>query len=149
MRRPLIAAVLIATLGSAAIAADPGLPMTPREAVFGAADAAPQGVAGVFRLSIKATGHQDGHVYLNSEADYRDQRNLSIDLCPVALPGLIKKFGSDPERFFLGKDIDVRGVAERVKIIFLAYGVPTEKYYYQTHVVVCSADQITLVQPQS
>ena len=119
--------------------------MTPREAVFKAADAAPAGITGRFRLTIQATGHQDGHVCLNSETDYRDQRNLSVDLCPVSLASVKAKFAADPEAFFVGKEIEVRGMAHRVKITFLAYGKPTDRYYYQTHVFVCSADQIALV----
>ena len=122
-------------------------PMTPREAVFKAADAAPAGITGRFRLTIQATGHQDGHVYLNSETDYRDQRNLSVDLCPVSLASVKAKFAADPEAFFVGKEIEVRGMAHRVKITFLSDGKPTDRYYYQTHVFVCSADQISLVGP--
>jgi hypothetical protein len=130
---------------AAAPAAPP--PMTPREAIFKAADAAPAGITGRFRMTIQAAGHQDGHVYLNSETDYRDQRNLSVDLCPVSLASVKAKFAADPEAFFVGKEIEVRGMAHRVKITFLSDGKPTDRYYYQTHVFVCSADQISLVGP--
>ena len=122
-------------------------PMTPREAGFKAADAAPAGITGRFRLTIQATGHQDGHIYLNSKTDYCDQRNLSVDLCPVSLASVKAKFAADPEAFFVGKEIEVRGMAHRVKITFLSDGKPTDRYYYQTHVFVCSADQISLVGP--
>jgi hypothetical protein len=150
LARYLTISALALSLGlSVAFAADAPTPqpLTPREAIFKAADAAPAGVAGRFRLTIQATGHQDGHVYLNSETDYRDQRNLSIDLCPVSLASMKDKFAADPETFFVGKTIEVRGVAHRVKITFLSDGKPTDRYYYQTHVRVCSADQISLVGP--
>ena len=125
----------------------PALPMTARDAVFKAADAAPAGIAGRFRVTIQAAGHQDGHVYLNTEMDYRDQRNLSVDICPEALDGMKAKFGDNLEGAFIGKEIEVKGIAHRVKITFLADGKPTDKYYYQTHVLVCSANQVALVSP--
>lgn len=127
----------------------PAAPMTARDAVFKAADAAPAGITGRFRMTIQAAGHQDGHVYLNTELDYRDQRNLSVDLCPMALDSMKAKFGDDLEHEFLGKEIEVRGMAHRVKITFLADGQPTDKYYYQTHLFVCSANQVALVSPAS
>lgn len=123
--------------------------MTARDAVLKAADAAPAGVAGRFRVTIQAAGHQDGHVYLNTELDYRDQRNLSVDVCPVALDSMKAKFGDDLEAEFIGKEIEVKGMAQRVKITFFADGKPTDKYYYQTHLFVCSANQVALVGPAS
>lgn len=116
----------------------------PEEAIQSAAAAAPRGVLGVFELRVKATGRQDGNVYLNSEGDYRDQRNLTIELRPSALGVLRAAYGADPDDYLIGKQIQVRGTARRIRIDFLAGGTPTGKYYYQTHVVVSDAGQIVV-----
>jgi hypothetical protein len=101
-------------------------------------------VPGAFALHVQAAGRANGNVYLNSELDYRDQRNLSIALQPLAIADLEKRFGQPPDQFFIGKDIVVGGAARRVKIFFVADGSPTDKYYYQTHVVVYDANQIRI-----
>ena len=123
--------------------------MTAREAVLKAADAAPAGIEGRFRVTIQSAGAQNGHVYLDSERDYRDQRNLAVDLCPESLKSMKAKFGDDLEHELLGKELEITGIARRVKIVFLADGKPTDKYYYQTHLLVCSANQVTLVKPSA
>ena len=51
--------------------------ITPAEAIRRAAEAAPRGVEGRFTFTVKATGRAEGNrLFLNSEADYRDQRNI-------------------------------------------------------------------------
>jgi len=119
----------------------------PAQAVFLAATAAPEMVTGAFALQVRAAGRAEDNVYLNSELDYRDQRNLSIAITPLAKLDLEKRYGQPPDQFFIGKDIVVHGAARRMKIIFLADGQPTDKYYYQTHVVVYDASQITIAEP--
>ena len=118
----------------------------PVQAVQLAAAAAPRGVSGVFALRVQATGSQDGFTYLNSELDYRDQRNLTIAITPSAAQQLEEKLGAPPIAALKGKLILVSGVAVRTKIVFLADGKPTDKYYYQTHVRVTDAKQIELQQ---
>jgi hypothetical protein len=118
--------------------------LTPPQAVMAAANAAPAGVPGTFWLIVRGAGTQGGRFYLNSEADYRDQRNLTIDIDPQAARALEVRYGDNPLRFFAGKPIVVRGSARRVKIYFLSDGRPTDKYYYQTHVGVTYPDQIRL-----
>lgn len=119
--------------------------MTPLDAIVRAADSAPRPVPGIFAMRVAATGRQSGRLYLNSERDYRDQRNLTIDIDPQVIPVLQKRYGASPDIYFRGKWIEVRGLAQRTKIDFLAYGRPTSKYYYQTHVRVADADQIITV----
>ena len=126
--------------------ADP-LTLTPKDAIFQAADAAPAPVPGTFVMTVKSAGSQDGNIYLNSELDYRDQRNLSIEVCPAAIEPLTAKFGGDLETVLVGKNVMVSGDALRTKITFTINNKPTEKYYYQTHVGVCSAEQISLQTP--
>jgi hypothetical protein len=116
----------------------------PSQAVQIAAASPRFGVTGVFALTVKATG-KTGRVHLNSEYDYRDQRNLSIALEPRASEELERIFGAPPEVALKGKRILVSGTAKRARIVFLVDGKPTDKYYYQTHVVVTQASQIQVL----
>jgi len=118
--------------------------INPVQAVQLAADAAPEGVPGTFAMRVRAAGTQSGFIYLNSELDYRDQRNLSIALTAKAARQLQDQLGSSPMIALKGKDILVTGRATRVKIVFYADGKLTDKYYYQTHVRVSDPKQIQL-----
>lgn len=146
-RRMLALSVFALALTAGAYADPAALTLTPKEAVFQAADAAPAPVPGTFVMTVKSAGSQDGYVYLNSELDYRDQRNLSIEVCPAAIEPLGAKFGGALQTVLVGKNVTVSGDALRTKITFTIEGRPTEKYYYQTHVGVCSADQVSLQTP--
>ena len=115
-------------------------------AVVIAANRAPRGTPGVFVMMVQASGHLDGDVFLNSENDYRDQRNLTVRILPNAQADLRKKYGEDLEAAFKGKVIEVMGAITRTKIMFRANGVDTGQYYYQTHIVVNLADQIQLLE---
>ena len=107
-----------------------------------AADEAEEGVPGVFVLTVTATGRSKGDVYLNSETDYRDPRNLSVRILPKAQEELRKKFGDDFEAALKGKPVEVMGLIKRTKVVFTANGVNTDKFYYQTHLIMYWADQI-------
>jgi len=51
--------------------------ITPAETIRRAAEAAPRGVESRFTFTVKATGRAErNRLFLNSEADYRDQRNI-------------------------------------------------------------------------
>jgi hypothetical protein len=154
----MVRTTIIMLLGFAAAgcaAAQPSLPtlragtIGPRDAILLAADAAPKAVPGTFAMLVRATGRARGQVYLNSELDYRDQRNLTINIDPAAAEGLENRLGQAPDRFFKGKWVEVRGAAERVRIGFFDdHGRPTGLYYYQTHVRVRDSDQIVLAVPR-
>jgi hypothetical protein len=117
----------------------------PSQAVQLAAASARTGVTGVFAMTVKATG-KTTRVHLNSELDYRDQRNLSIAVEPTAAEELALQLGSPPEAALKGKQILVTGTAKRTKIVFISdNGKPTDKYYYQTHVAVTKASQIQVL----
>ena len=122
---------------------------SPEQAVMMAASSAPRTVPGIFTLQVKATGKDKQRVYLNSELDYRDQRNLTISIDPRTAKALTVKYGTPPEDFFKGKTIEVRGAARRVTIGFFENKRPTGLYYYQTHVGVGHSSQIQLVAPAS
>ncbi|MBL4942473.1 MAG: hypothetical protein JKY81_12515 [Colwellia sp.] len=106
---------------------------------------APNGIKGTFQLPIKAAGVQRGIVYLNTETDYRDRRNITIALHPKLIDAFTKKYGSSPNSYFLNKTIEVTGEAKRMKIYFLSKGKITKKYYFQTHIKVSSLSQIKVL----
>jgi hypothetical protein len=154
MKHPALILVLlaIALTGCAAAPtqdarADPAVAATlsPKQAVMMAAEAAPKGVDGVFELEVRGSGRDRFRTYLNSEADYRDQRNLTIALSPAAVEALRQRLGADPADALRGRRIIVTGTAERVRIDFTGNGMPTGKYYYQTHVRVTGAVQIMVL----
>ncbi|WP_431635713.1 hypothetical protein ACQVBX_17395 [Dyella sp. KULCS107] len=140
-------AALFAALGGCAT--DPRITpdarwIDPSQAVQLAAAAAPRGVSGVFALTVQATA-RPGPLYLNSERDYRDQRDLTVVVLPAAAKALAERLHGEPERALRGRRILVAGWARRVRIDFLADGRPSGKYYYQTHVLVTDATQIQLL----
>ena len=119
---------------------------TPRDAIVRAADEAPWSVRGIFVMPVRATGTEPGFVYLNSEDDYRDQRNLTIVIPARVAAALQEKYGEAPETFFKGKRVAVTGAAKRIKIVFTWEGHRTKKYYYQTHVLLTEADKLQVLQ---
>ncbi|MDP2562767.1 hypothetical protein [Psychrobium sp. 1_MG-2023] len=106
---------------------------------------APQGIKGVFKFKIKASGVVRGKVYLNTELDYRDRRSISVSIAPQLVPEFVQQYGEAPDSFFINKKIEVTGQAKRIKILFISNGRATEKYYYQTHVEINALEQIKLI----
>lgn len=145
IRLLMLAASVVVTSSCATIEnADRSGLITPFEAIQSAAAAAPSSVRGRFVIRVQGVGRQDGNVYLNSEIDYRDQRNLTIAILPSAIGPLAQQYGSEADVFLLGKRIVVTGEARRTRILFTEDGRPTGKYYYQTHVRVGDADQVSV-----
>jgi hypothetical protein len=121
--------------------------ISPIQAIEKVAEASPKGIRGFFELQVKATGKPKAVVYLNSELDYRDPRNISIALSPKVVESFISKYGETPELLLKNKKIVVYGEARKVKISFGCNGKRNEnQYYYQTHVRVGSLSQILIVQ---
>lgn len=115
----------------------------PSDAVIAAAEAP---LSGTFRLQMRGTGRRDGRLYLNSEQDYRDQRCLTISIPDRVAADLAKALGGDPAVVLMGRTIRVSGVAQRVKILFIGQdGSISDRYYFQTHVLVSDAAQIELL----
>lgn len=117
--------------------------LSPEQAVMNAA-ASPGGTSGIFEFAVRAAGRDRGNIYLNSERDYRDPRNLSVVISPSVAAQLTGRFGAAPDAFLVGKVIAVRGTARKTKILFLANGRPTTKYYYQTHLRLGHANDLTV-----
>jgi hypothetical protein len=110
-----------------------------------AAAAAPASVPVIIEFTVKGTGWQRGSLYLNSEADYRDQRSVTIALLPGALEALRLRLGEDLKTALEGRRLVVAGRAERVTVWFFENDRRTDKYYYQTHVRVSNAEQVVSV----
>lgn len=132
-------------LASSTFASPPASPIAPPQAIAMAAKAGPAGVRGTFVMQVAATGTSHGHVFLNSQDDYRDPGNLSINIAPWITDKMTSRFGAPPETFFKDKRIVVHGTVKRVPI-----GISDNKYtppkqvYFQTHVDVLQASQIDL-----
>jgi hypothetical protein len=95
---------------------------------------------------VRGAGRQNGWLYLNSETDYRDQRNLTIALPPKAARELEAQLGDDPVIAMKGKTIRVTGTAQRTTIWFLENGKRSNSYYYQTHVRLMDLSQIRILE---
>ena len=117
----------------------------PVQAVVRAAASPRLGVTGTFALTVRRAERTPYRTHLNSERDYRDQRNLSIAVTPYAAQKLAVRLSAPPEIFLKGKNILVSGTARRVRIDFTVDGKPTGKYYYQTHVLVSDPAQIKVL----
>jgi hypothetical protein len=108
-------------------------------------DKAPDGIKGTFQLPIKASGIQRDIIYLNTQIDYRDRRNVTVAIHPKLVDALTKKYGASPDSYFINKTLEVTGEARRMKIYFFSKGKITKKYYFQTHIRVASLNQIKVL----
>jgi hypothetical protein len=116
----------------------------PTQAIERAAALPETGITGVFSMTVKRVD-KVGHTYfLDSEPDYRDQRNLAVAVSQEAAKDLEEQLGASLKSALKGKQIVVSGTAKRVKIDFAHRDQPTGKYYYQTHIDVKSASQVTV-----
>jgi hypothetical protein len=119
--------------------------LSPQEAIMKAADAAPRGVYGVFELDVNRAETVGPNFFVNSEKDYRDQRNLSVAIGPSAQSELRRRYREDLREAMLGRKLLVFGYPRRVRVDFISNGRRSGKYYFQTHVPVGDARQIELI----
>ena len=91
-----------------------------------------------------AVGHQRGKVFLNSQSDYRDPRNLTIAMSDATAEEVERKAGVTDASALIGRKIYIRGQARTVRIDFTVDDQPSGKYYYQTHVFVSDPVQIAV-----
>ncbi|MGA1797998.1 hypothetical protein VH567_04370 [Sphingomonas sp. 4RDLI-65] len=137
-----VGAVVLAGCATPQVSRDAISPMV---AIERAAGLAPGAYPGVFVMTVRASGRQGSSLYLNSESDYRDPRNLSLEVRPIAQAQLETQLGAPAETALQGRTIHVDGEARRVRIDFTSDGRPTGKYYYQTHVVIERGEQLLSV----
>lgn len=106
---------------------------------------APAVVTGDYTLFVKAIGQKRGAVFLNTELDYRDQRNVTIVVPKWMLPKMgIENFHAI-EAKFLHQAIRVHGDAMRTKIYLMNGDEPSDTYYYQTHIEPAKPADINVV----
>jgi len=110
-----------------------------------AEEKAPEGVEGSFTMYIQSTGRH-GDVFLNSQLDYRDRRNLTVTIDEETGKKLSQIYGYPPEVYFLNKKVKVDGSAYRAKIWLYINEKQTHEYYYQTRIYVTSPDQIKVIE---
>jgi hypothetical protein len=111
-----------------------------------AAAAYPRMVFGVFEFRVRRAEQVGPNFFLNSEQDYRDQRDLCIRILPSAERLLRDRFGRDLRTTLLGHDIRVIGPAVRTRVDFVDdFGRASGKYYYQTQVPVIDSREIEVV----
>ena len=110
-----------------------------------AAHTAPEGVVGTFSMKVRATGSQNTMSYLNSELDYRDQRNLTVAFNSGVAQQLRERLGSDPLNALNGNRYpgSRHGLPSKNRFFF-CNGRASDNYYYQTQVNVSDADQIVV-----
>ncbi len=104
---------------------------------------APKGLKGEFVLTIKNSGRQNSRIYLNTQEDYRDRRNITVTLNPSFQKQFKDQFNMDIRNYYEDQTILVKGVAKRVKIWVTASGRKPTKYYFQTHIEVNDLSQIS------
>ena len=116
-----------------------------QEAVMGAADRS-AGLLGEFAFVVRATGWKNGKLYLNSEHDYRDPRNLSIAIEPEVAQRIVGEVAKDARQNLVGRIVVVRGMARTTRIDFTdEASKPSGKYYFQTQVSVGRPEQLRWV----
>lgn len=125
---------------------------SPMETVMYAAEFAPAWLPGVFVLKVQGSGRgrgrETGQVFLNSESDYRDPRSITVRFTPEAATRYREKYAASPDEALRDRYVLVYGYARRQQIDFTSYGVPTGKFYYQTHIVVTDPDQVEVFDPE-
>ena len=126
--------------------------MTALEAIEAASRVNGTGVNGRFVFEVKAVGTNGSDIFLNSERDYRDPRSLNVRMNPGVRDQLEARLGGKLDQVLIGRQVRVRGTAERVRIDIVSGPTPTGKqfqvgsrHYYQTHVHVKQADQVELI----
>lgn len=105
----------------------------------------PEPIRGTFQIPIKASGSQNGMVFLNSNLDYREPTNITLAIAPSTIESFINTYKRSPDIYFKNKTLEVTGKVERVKIYMYKEGKRTKKYYFQTHIRIKSTDQIKVL----
>jgi hypothetical protein len=126
-------------------------PIGPAQAIAAVAKAAREkdgdGLKGVFefRVASVGAGSRGRGVFLNSEADYHDAKNLSVQLRPEAVKALEASLGAPLDKTMAGKRISVTGTARAKSFnVYDADGSKTGKTWSQTRIIVAKADNLVV-----
>ena len=100
--------------------------------------------AASYSFIVRNVGSSGRMIFINSETDYRDPRNVSVAIPPDAAREIFRRTGrTDLRRALIGQTIIVNGRARRVRIGFFdGYRRPTGEYYYQTHIPIRFGNQL-------
>lgn len=105
----------VALMG-ATVATD-AVPIEPAQAIA-LVNAAPKGQAiGLFKMKIAAVGASKKVVFLNSNADYRSEGNLTFSLSQTTAAYLAQKAGVADVSALVGREITVAGRIEKRRIV--------------------------------
>jgi hypothetical protein len=106
------------------------------------------GAKGVFEFKVASVGGNGGKgksVYLNSEADYHDARNISVMVRPAAVTGLEQTLGGPLDKTLAGKKVSVIGTAHPVKTnIYDADHKKTGETFTQTRIILAKAEKLAV-----
>lgn len=120
---------------------------TPAQAITEAANTA-GGAKGVFEFkvaSIGGNGSKGRSVYLNSEADYHDAKNISVMVRPAAVQEMEQKMGAPLDKALAGKRVSVTGTAHPVKTnIYDESHKKTGQTFMQTRIIVAKAEKLVV-----
>lgn len=115
-------------------------------AVLSAARVEDAGMPVIVAFTVAGAGRDAHNVYLNSEADYREPHALTLRFGKDAAQDWRTLHGEEPEAL-KGRDVTVVGYVRRVRVDFTQAGMPTGKYYYQTHLEVREPWQVMVGAP--
>lgn len=142
--RLLCTVLLFLSLGACStVATTPQGWIEPVDAIRAANNDPTYGVRGSFLMTVRSTGEQGPWSFLDSEADYHDQRNLTVRMPTTLVPKLEEHLGLSLQELE-NRRIVVMGTARRVRIEFTENGRSTGKYYFQTQVQVDGTSQVQL-----
>jgi hypothetical protein len=130
--------------------ADKAFPTTvysPAQAIAEAAKA--EGAAkGVFEFKVASVGGNDGKgrsIFLNSEADHHDAKNISAMVRPVAVQELEQTLGAPLDKALAGKRIAVTGTAHPKTInIYDEAHNKTGQTFTRTRVMLAKAEKLAV-----
>ena len=106
MRRITICVLLICGVAVVKISADETKPLAPAEAIKKVNEKV------TVEMVVKASKNRlekRGEIYLDSEQDFRDEKNLAIVITKTAAPRFKEAGIADPAAHFKGKTIRVQG----------------------------------------
>lgn len=104
-------ALVVGLVSLAAVAADPGKPLTPVEA------GKQVGKEVTVRMVVKAAKDRlenRGEIYLDSEEDFKDEKNFAVVITKTGAASLSRAGIADPADHFFGKTITARGKVKEV-----------------------------------
>lgn len=117
--------------------------LTPLQAIKLTSESESNTASGSFEFKVKSVDQYQRMMFLNSESDSKDQRNITVAIRPNAISQLAEINDGEAGEWFMNKKIRVIGEAQRQKIWVLHRNLNTGQYYYQTKIYVKSAEQIS------